>query len=512
MSELCLVRGRWLLEGFEGDTPVVHENAAAVIEGGRISEIGSFEDMRRTHSDAPVVGGANAAVIPGLINAHHHIGLTPLQLGSEDHPLELWFASRLHLRDVDLYLDTLYSAFEMIETGITTVQHLQSRAAGGLSDLYNAAGEVIRAYRDIGMRASYSMAVRDQNRLVYESDEDFTARLPESLRPTMEAYFTKYQVPLSDQIGLFEALHGKYSDHARIRIQLAPSNLHWLSEDALRVIAETSEKFDAPMHTHLVETQYQKHYAQKRTGGSALAHFHRHGLTGPRLTVGHGVWMTEEDIDILAETHTCVCHNCSSNLRLKSGIAPVNRFLAKGIPVAIGIDEAGINDDRDMLQEMRMVLRMHREPGIDAPFPTPAQVFRMATHDASCTTPFGHTIGRLSPGSRADVAILDWNAVTSPYQDSNIPFLDVLVQRAKAGAVRTVMIEGDVVYDQGKFTHVDRDAVLKEISDQLSRPLTSDEQDRQTLAKAVFPYVQAFYRENYLLEARDPFYRYNDRL
>ncbi|WP_163980883.1 amidohydrolase family protein, partial [Raoultella ornithinolytica] len=84
---------------------------------------------------------------------------------------------------------------------------------------------------------------------------------------------------------------------------------------------------------------------------------------------------SEGDIDKVAETGVCICHNCSSNFRLRSGIAPLNRFEAKGINTAIGMDEAGINDDRDMLQEMRLVLRAHRVPGmVEADVPTMAQV------------------------------------------------------------------------------------------------------------------------------------------
>src|SRR5207249_7282000 len=90
------------------------------------------------------------------------------------------------------------------------------------------------------------------------------------------------------------------------------------------------------------------------------------GFLGPHLTLGHGVWLTEDDIDLVVETGTMICHNASSNLRLRSGVAPLNHFLARGVRVALGLDEAGINDDRDMLQEMRLVLRLHREPGMDA--------------------------------------------------------------------------------------------------------------------------------------------------
>src|SRR4029078_12106240 len=99
-----------------------------------------------------------------------------------------------------------------------------------------------------------------------------------------------------------------------------------------------------------------------------------------RLTLGHGVWLNESDIERLADAKGCGCHNCSSNFRRRSGVASLNRFEAKGINTAIGLDEAGINDDRDMLQEMRLVLRAHRVPGmVDADVPTMAQVLRMAT-------------------------------------------------------------------------------------------------------------------------------------
>jgi cytosine/adenosine deaminase-related metal-dependent hydrolase len=232
--------------------------------------------------------------IPGLVNAHHHVGTTPLQLGSPDHPLELWFASRLGLRDVDWRLDTLFSAFEMIASGVTTVQHLHSRAPGGPEQVLAAADAVIGAYREIGMRASYSMALRDQNRLVYEDDAAFTARLPEALRPAMADYFARFTMPLAEQLALFDMLRGLAEGDPLIAVQLAPANLHWLSDAALEAVAALSARHGLPMHMHLLETPYQKAYARRRTGGgSALAHIHRFGLTGPRLTIGHGVWMTE---------------------------------------------------------------------------------------------------------------------------------------------------------------------------------------------------------------------------
>ena len=148
-------------------------------------------------------------------------------------PLELWFVTRLVMRRVDLYLDTLYSAFEMIASGITTVQHLHGWLPGGLEAVEAGAGEVIRAYEDIGMRVSYSFALRDQNRLVYQDDKEFTASLPAELQPALQRHFARFGLSLADYGPLFEYLHAKHHNKERVKIQLAPANLHWCSDAAL---------------------------------------------------------------------------------------------------------------------------------------------------------------------------------------------------------------------------------------------------------------------------------------
>lgn len=499
-----IVEADHILLGFTAEgAPDLVENGALLVENGVVREVGDRAGLQRSHPDAGRVGGRGQVAIPGLVNAHHHVGLTPLQLGSADHPLELWFASRLALRDVPARLDTLYSAFEMVASGVTTVQHLHSRAPGGPDAVLAAAGAVIDAYREIGMRASYSFALRDQNRLVYEADEAFLERLPPDLRPAMAAYFRRFALPLAEQVAVFHALRGRYAGEDRIAIQIAPSNLHWLSDAALASAAEMAAETGAPVHMHLLETPYQRAYASKRTGGSALEHVHRFGLTGSHVTLGHGVWMTQADIDLCAATGTRICHNCSSNFRLKSGVAPLNRFTAHGIPIALGIDEAGINDDRDMLQEMRLVLNVHREPGIDSPHPKPADILRMATEHGAATTPFGTRIGHLRPGGAADIVLLDWNRLTYPYQNPEIALLDVLVHRARRECVRTVLVAGEVIYEAGIFTRVDRPGTLADIAGRMGLPLDGAERERRQLAAAVMPHVRSFY-DGYIDEAFGP--------
>ena len=107
-------------------------DGAVLQEDGTIVEIGIYQELSRKHPNVPVIGSGNEVMLPGFVNGHHHIGLTPVQLGSPDMPLELWFVTRMVMRNVNLYLDTLYSAFEMIASGVTTVQHLHGRVPGKL--------------------------------------------------------------------------------------------------------------------------------------------------------------------------------------------------------------------------------------------------------------------------------------------------------------------------------------------------------------------------------------------
>lgn len=493
-----LIRGKYIICKTLSRTEVeIIENGAIFQQDGRIVEIGNYADLAAKYDADEIIGSGADVILPGFVNSHHHVGLTPFQLGSPDYPLELWFASRLAARNVDLYLDTLYSAFEAIESGITTVQHIHGWRPGPASTWLGVASQVLRAYEDIGMRASYCFALRDQNRLVYEADEDFVRRLPSSIAPEIGAMLKAQEVPLADYMEFFTQLWQQWDGKAggRTRIQLAPANLHWCTDEALMVQKEYADKYGVGMHMHLLETAYQKEYARRRTGKTAVQHLYDLGFLGSNLTLGHGVWLTEADIELIAETKTKICHNASSNLRLQSGIAPLNYFAQHGVTVGMGLDEAGINDDRDMLQEMRLVLKLHRVPGIEQldTVPTAAQVFQMATEYGAQTTGFAPEIGTLAPGKAADLVAIDWQQIAYPYLDPDVPIIDAVIHRSKTSGVDTVMVAGEVILKQGKFTKVDKAAVLAELAASLQVPLTPEEQRRQELAREVFPYVKKFY-------------------
>ena len=502
MSEIIL-NSKWLIAGIDDVGSVeLYENAGLVFKNNMILDLGHFGDIRSKYPNAIVKSYLKHAIIPGLVNSHHHLGLTPLQLGAPDYALELWFAARLAMRKVDPYLDTMFSAFEMISSGVTTVQHIQGWATGNYDEVVHSATSVLKAYEDIGMRVSYSYAVREQNRFVYEADQDFCNRLPPKTAKVMRKHFEQQSLQFSDFLNLFDHLTTNNRNN-KARIQLAPANLHWMTDDGILALNEKASTVGVPMHMHLLETQYQKEYAFKRTGTSAVKHLEKLGVLGPQMTLGHGVWMTQEDIEICSDTNTCICHNCSSNFRLRSGMLPLMELQKRGITVGMGMDEAGINDDRDMLQEMRMALTVHRVPGMNhEDVPSAGQVLKMATEDGALTTAFGAEIGRLDPGKAMDAVIIDYDTSTYPFQDSDIPPLDALMHRAKTKDVTEVIIDGNTVYENGEFVKVKKEEILEAIHIALSKPRDEDEIERHLLRKEVFPVVENFYK-NYIVNTSE---------
>jgi cytosine/adenosine deaminase-related metal-dependent hydrolase len=144
---------------------------------------------------------------------------------------------------------------------------------------------------------------------------------------------------------------------------------------------------------------------------------------------------------------------------------------------------------------------------MDDEAPTPAQVFRMATSGGAMTTPFGDTIGAIGVGRAADMVLIDWRELSYLYLDAETPLLDAVLQRAKTSGVRTVICDGEVIYNDGKFTRVDRDGALRALHEDLQRALSDDEVERRHSSKSLLPHVQAFYANYFDPEQHVPFYR-----
>ncbi len=497
MTDTLLIEAGTVLLGLDaGGRMLTAENAGIRIANGLVAEIAPIDSFAA--SPLRRYGSPGMIAMPGLVNSHHHSGLTPIMVGVPFAPLELWLPQFRAMRGVGLRLDTLYSAIEMLESGTTTVHHIH----GGLpadSDGWQATTDaVIGAYGEIGMRVSFSWMMRDRNILTYEDDGDFLANLPADLAAWMDRQIAARHTPTAEYMAFFKSSRANWQDRAprHVRHNLAPANLHWCSDAALELMFDTARTAGANIHMHLVETERQAIFARERYGRSAIAHLHRLGVLGSNVTFGHGNWLDRDDLDILADCGCSICHNPSSGLRLGSGIAPVNEMRRRGIKVALGIDQSGLLDDRDMLVEMKLAWALHRETGLWNDRPDAARVLQMATEHGGLTAGFGAEVGRIEPGREADIVLLSHDAVARPWSAPETPIAELVLHRGRKSAVEQVFVGGRLVVDGGKAIAIDRDGVLTEIRQRLETPPSAAEVEARAMVTAIQPYLEAFNRKH----------------
>jgi cytosine/adenosine deaminase-related metal-dependent hydrolase len=233
----------------------------------------------------------------------------------------------------------------------------------------------------------------------------------------------------------------------------------------LRKIRERANAYQTGIHLHCVESPYQREFGYRHYGKSTIDHLNDVGILGADTSLGHAVWLTDRDMEICADTGTSVCHNASSNLRLRVGILPAARLLEKGVNVSIGMDGTTINDDEDMLAELRLVAKLHGLPrGLEhTPCPTSFDVLRMGTVNGARSVGMADSIGKLERGRKADIVLVDYPAASGPYLDPRVHVVDTLLYRARAMDVDTVLIDGDVVLRDSKLTRIDEKKLIDDL-------------------------------------------------
>lgn len=491
---VSLVRGRYVLVRADPDgNSTLLADAAVAHEDGVVVETGAYATLRDKHPDAAVFGDGSHFIVPGLVNAHHHgRGLSSLQMGQPDGSLETWIHRGRGRRPLDPYLMALYTVAQQLRSGTTTVMFNQSPLPP--ARIMEEGEATIRAFLEVGVRAAYSVGYRNQCLLVYGDDGQFLATLPDQLAERARSAVDEITMPVDDYLALHDDLRSRYTpDNPLVRVLLSPANYHWCDEATHQRIAEYAGRHGLGLHTHLVETLYQRAYAERSHGQTPARRLYDLGVLGPNVSLAHGVWLTGDDVGLLAETGTAVCHNPSSNLRLHSGIAPVMEMHRHGVPLALGTDSTAINDDDDMLQEMGLAFALHRPPGLGAASITAHQVLHMATIGGARATMFGDQVGALEPGYHADLLLLDWRRIASPYVDGDVDPLEAVVARARARDVQAVLVDGKVVYQDGVCPGIDESAIAREIEDRLATPLPEHVSERRQLYAELEPHLRRFY-------------------
>ena len=449
-------------------------NGAVAVSGETIADLGTYEELSSRYPDARVIGGDRFLLIPGLINGHGHgRGLSSFQRGALDNTLESWIWDTRKFKPLSLYDEVSYGAAKLLKSGVTTTMH--NHILTGAFPPKQEFDDAIRAYKDAGMRVLFCPAIRNDNPFVYGDNKSFFSSLPQHVQTLLSS-----PPPLSpgDYLDVVRELHAQHQEPL-CHIGLGPVGPQWCTTDLLQRIHQTAEELGVPVHIHSLESVLQKIHGLTALGRSHIRFMHDIGFLGPEVVLAHCVWATESDIQLLAKSGAGVTHQPSSNLRLRSGIAPVFHMLQAGVRVGLGLDGQGINDNDDFIQEMKLCYLLHRISSLelDSPFLSARDVFRMATETNAFLLGFEKKLGRLEPGRYADLVLLDFKQMCFPHTDPKHDPVDVLLYRGSGQDVHTVMVNGRVVVQDGRLLTIDEDAVAARLAQAASLPGTDKERN-----------------------------------
>ena len=475
------------------DQPAVI-GGGVVVAGNRIQEVGTADELFRRNPEIPRVGGDSYLLIPGLINAHGHgKGLTDFQRGSLDDTLESWILGNRKFLPLPVYEDVALCAAKLLKSGVTATMHnhnLQNPA-----DYRQEFEDAIRAYGDAGIRVQINPGIRNQNPFIYGDNEIFLESLSEDTRRVLTAPPPPGSLIAENFIDAVSDLHA-WHNSAMCRVGFGPMSPQWCTKDLLLEIKRAAQRLNCPIHTHALQSIFQKIYGLETYGKSLIAYLEEIGFLGEEVVIGHCVWPTEKDIGILSRSKTGVTHHPTCNLRVRNGIAPVFHMLQAGVRVGLGIDSKTINDDEDFIQEMKVCLLLQRIPSLelDSPHLSARQVFRMGTETNASLLGYGRELGRLEPGRYADLVLLDYEKMSFPFTDPGQDPVDVLLYRGKSSHVHTVMVDGRIVLGAGRLLTLREEEIGARLAARASRP--RDEREKAMLAalQELRQAVTAYYR------------------
>lgn len=430
-----------------------------VVRGGAIASLDSAS-AREAVPGEHTIDGSRLVAFPGFVNAHAHSNESFEQGAYDGDPLEPWLAAAYPpLQDEALpprwhYLRAMLLALHSLRSGVTAL-HDDFLNPGCRPELLE---QVLAAYRDAGLRARVAVTLADRSYL--EGLPLAEPLWPEALRASLAARCPR---PFSDQAAFFREALQQVPAGDRVQLSLGPRGPQRCTPGMLRAVAALAQQHGVPVHMHVLETRTQALTAQRQYGRSFVQVLDEAGLLNPSLAMNHAVWLTADDIALVARRGARVVHNPLSNFKLASGLCPLKPLLAAGVTVALGTDGAASGDSLDFFDTLRMAALVHKlDAGEALPAPSAAQVLHMASAGGAASMGEAGRFGELQVGQRADITLLD---ATDP---AWLPFNDgprQLCYAATSRSVHTVIVDGRIAYAQGRCTLVDEAARRAEIAE-----------------------------------------------
>jgi 5-methylthioadenosine/S-adenosylhomocysteine deaminase len=434
--------------------------ADVLIDGSRIVAVGPDLDVRLS-PDLEVIEAAGKLVMPGLINAHLHSPGNFLKGAVDDFPLEIFMLYEIPpMADTPLsarlyYLRSMLGAVEMLKLGITAVH---DDAFFNPVPLPETADAIMAAYRDSGIRAR--VAIDQPNLVEYEKYPFLTDILPEEEKAAMRA------APIQsgdDLIGFYRDFIRRWHGAADGRLLAAASCSapQRVTERYLMDLTELARTHDLPFNIHILETRLQRVLGQEKYGKSLIRYVHDLGCLDERKFVIHAIWVDADDIELMARSGCCVGHNPVSNLKIGSGVMPFRALRQAGIPIALGTDEASVDDSANLWLAAKTLGLVQKLSTPDwTLWPKPSEILDCAVLGGARALRLQDRIGQIAPGFEADLIMVDLdNIAFTPLNDLKRQ----LVYCETGASVVMTMVQGRIIVRDGRILTVDEAALKAEI-------------------------------------------------
>ena len=446
--------------------------AVELLGAGTQTHAGTFDIAIANGLVKSITASAAAAprrllAMPALVNAHDHARpLSTTSFGAGGKPLETWLLRLGAMPAIDPYQGALAAFGRAARAGAASVMAHYTRFHGPMLPV-DEVRAVARAAADVGIRVTFAMFMRDRNPLVYGNAAPVLDALPSAARRVIEAQFMAPMPDPQQQIARVEAI-ATAVESPMFSVQYGPNGVQWCSDELLGAIAQASARTGRRVHMHLLETQYQRAFADRTCPEGVLNRLHQLGLLTDRLALAHCVYARPDELDLIARCGAVIVTNASSNLHLRSGVAPIGAAIARGCRVAMGVDGSALDEDDDVLREMRLGHFLHGGRGFDSVVTRADWLAGSVRHGRFANGAPGP--GVLETGAPADILVLDLDRLD---RDALMPVapLDLVFGRATQAHVVQLFVAGREIVRDGRLTGVDLEAVETALRDECRHKL-----------------------------------------
>jgi 5-methylthioadenosine/S-adenosylhomocysteine deaminase len=415
-----LIKNATLLSMGDKEEPV--ENVEVAIEKDKIKYIGEVPEDFYAEK---VIDARESLVMPGLIDGHTHIAMSLFRNYADDLPLMEWLKTRIwpleeKLTAQDVYWGSMLGVAELIRSGVTC-----------FSDMYFFMEETAKAVEEAGIRAVLA-------RGLVGGDNDDGRRFEETRK-------------------LYKSWHNGAG--GRIKVMVGPHAPYTCSPGYLRKVVELARELNVGIHIHIAESADEVEESLKNYGKSPVRHIYDLGLFDIPTVAAHCVHLSDEDIEILAENKVSVVNNPTSNLKLASGFAPVEKMIKKGINVALGTDGPSSNNNLNMFEEINLAAIINKSVNHDATSIPAITAIKMATVNGAKALGLEREIASIEVGKKADLIIID---TQKPHFYPRHNIISAVAYSAQASDVKTVIVDGKIVMEDYEIKTIDTERIMFE--------------------------------------------------